>query len=139
MICICYAQCNPFLFISDMIKPWWVWGFWVSPLSYGQQAISVNEFTATRWTMACSLDYCRRIILHEKMLNIFSKYEDISLMVYPDFAEINFWKHSSWYCYSPASRLTQQQSLVLARSWCDICICFPFQRYSDSCSSLPQP
>ncbi|XP_010414331.1 PREDICTED: ABC transporter G family member 31 [Camelina sativa] len=31
------------------IKPWWVWGFWVSPLSYGQRAIAVNEFTATRW------------------------------------------------------------------------------------------
>ncbi|KAK1311612.1 ABC transporter G family member 31 [Acorus calamus] len=33
----------------DVIKPWWVWAFWVSPLSYGQRAISVNEFSATRW------------------------------------------------------------------------------------------
>lgn len=32
-----------------MIKPWWLWAFWVSPLSYGQRAISVNEFTAERW------------------------------------------------------------------------------------------
>ncbi|KAF5193110.1 Abc transporter g family member, partial [Thalictrum thalictroides] len=32
-----------------MIKPWWVWGFWLSPLTYGQRAISVNEFSATRW------------------------------------------------------------------------------------------
>ncbi|KAL5740116.1 hypothetical protein ACOSQ2_029296 [Xanthoceras sorbifolium] len=37
------------VFISDMIKPWWVWGFWVSLLSYRQRAISVNEFSATRW------------------------------------------------------------------------------------------
>ncbi|KAL5806630.1 hypothetical protein ACOSQ4_029363 [Xanthoceras sorbifolium] len=38
-----------FIIPKDMIKPWWVWGFWVSPLSYGQRAISVNEFSATRW------------------------------------------------------------------------------------------
>ncbi|TMX00544.1 hypothetical protein EJD97_000623 [Solanum chilense] len=38
-----------FLLPKEMIKPWWIWAFWVSPLSYGQRAISVNEFTATRW------------------------------------------------------------------------------------------
>ncbi|XP_030969146.1 ABC transporter G family member 31-like isoform X2 [Quercus lobata] len=38
-----------FIIPKGMIKPWWIWGFWVSPLSYGQSAISVNEFTATRW------------------------------------------------------------------------------------------
>ncbi|XP_057956194.1 ABC transporter G family member 31 isoform X2 [Malania oleifera] len=38
-----------FILPKAMIKPWWVWGFWLSPLSYGQRAISVNEFSATRW------------------------------------------------------------------------------------------
>ncbi|KAJ4725593.1 Pleiotropic drug resistance ABC transporter [Melia azedarach] len=38
-----------FILPKERIKPWWVWGFWVSPLSYGQRAISVNEFSATRW------------------------------------------------------------------------------------------
>lgn len=38
-----------FIVPKGMIKPWWKWAFWVSPLSYGQRAISVNEFTATRW------------------------------------------------------------------------------------------
>ncbi|PON63000.1 ABC transporter-like [Parasponia andersonii] len=38
-----------FIIPKGMIKPWWVWAFWVSPLTYGQRAISVNEFTATRW------------------------------------------------------------------------------------------
>ncbi|KAL2898725.1 ABC transporter G family member 31 [Bienertia sinuspersici] len=37
------------LCLGDMIKPWWIWAYWVSPLSYAQNAISVNEFTATRW------------------------------------------------------------------------------------------
>ncbi|XP_022948217.1 ABC transporter G family member 31-like isoform X1 [Cucurbita moschata] len=38
-----------FMIPKEMIKPWWSWAFWVSPLSYSQRAISVNEFTATRW------------------------------------------------------------------------------------------
>ncbi|GLT73346.1 hypothetical protein SLA2020_452130 [Shorea laevis] len=38
-----------FIIPKSMIKPWSIWAFWLSPLSYGQSAISVNEFTATRW------------------------------------------------------------------------------------------
>lgn len=38
-----------FIIPKGMIKPWWVWGYWLSPLSYGQTAVSLNEFTATRW------------------------------------------------------------------------------------------
>nr|XP_043635485.1 ABC transporter G family member 31 [Erigeron canadensis] len=38
-----------FIMPKDMIKPWWTWGFWMSPLSYAQRAIAVNEFTSTRW------------------------------------------------------------------------------------------
>ncbi|XP_007016113.2 PREDICTED: ABC transporter G family member 31 [Theobroma cacao] len=38
-----------FLIPKDKVKPWWVWASWLSPLQYGQRAISVNEFTASRW------------------------------------------------------------------------------------------
>ncbi|MQM15829.1 hypothetical protein Taro_048780 [Colocasia esculenta] len=38
-----------FIVPKDSIKPWWIWAFWLSPLSYAQRAISVNEFTASRW------------------------------------------------------------------------------------------
>ncbi|KAK7385522.1 hypothetical protein VNO78_31244 [Psophocarpus tetragonolobus] len=38
-----------FIVPKGMIKPWWIWGYWLSPLTYGQRAISVNEFTASRW------------------------------------------------------------------------------------------
>ncbi|KAH7838131.1 hypothetical protein Vadar_022406 [Vaccinium darrowii] len=41
-----------FIIPKAMIKPWWSWALWVSPLSYAQRAISVNEFTATRWMKA---------------------------------------------------------------------------------------
>ncbi|XP_051142945.1 ABC transporter G family member 31-like isoform X2 [Andrographis paniculata] len=38
-----------FVIPKGMIKPWWIWAYWVSPLSYAQRAIAVNEFLATRW------------------------------------------------------------------------------------------
>ncbi|KAJ4977881.1 hypothetical protein NE237_008661 [Protea cynaroides] len=38
-----------FVLPKAMIKPWWIWAFWLSPLQYAMNAISVNEFTATRW------------------------------------------------------------------------------------------
>ncbi|KAG2673155.1 hypothetical protein I3760_13G076600 [Carya illinoinensis] len=44
-----------FIIPHSMIKPWWIWAFWVSPLSYAQRAISVNEFTATRWMERSSI------------------------------------------------------------------------------------
>ncbi|KAL8148056.1 hypothetical protein AgCh_005408 [Apium graveolens] len=33
----------------DSIPKWWIWGFWVSPLMYGQDASSVNEFLGHSW------------------------------------------------------------------------------------------
>ncbi|CAI0467875.1 unnamed protein product [Linum tenue] len=38
-----------FIIPKAMVKPWWAWAFWVSPLTYAQRAISVNEFGADRW------------------------------------------------------------------------------------------
>ncbi|XP_052887191.1 ABC transporter G family member 31-like [Gossypium arboreum] len=38
-----------FVIPKDQIKPWWVWASWLSPLQYAQRAVSINEFTATRW------------------------------------------------------------------------------------------
>lgn len=35
--------------LSESIHPWWIWGYWLSPLSYAQNAIAVNEFLAPRW------------------------------------------------------------------------------------------
>ncbi|WOL16537.1 hypothetical protein Cni_G25324 [Canna indica] len=39
-----------FIVPKHEIKSWWSWAFWVSPLTYGQQAISVNEFTDSKWS-----------------------------------------------------------------------------------------
>ncbi|XP_059642943.1 pleiotropic drug resistance protein 1-like isoform X3 [Cornus florida] len=33
----------------DDVKSWWIWGYWMSPLMYGQNAILVNEFLGNSW------------------------------------------------------------------------------------------
>ncbi|KAJ3670859.1 hypothetical protein LUZ60_008285 [Juncus effusus] len=38
-----------FILSHDNIKPWWVWGYWISPLMYAQNAISTNEFLGHSW------------------------------------------------------------------------------------------
>lgn len=40
---------------TDDIKPWWIWGYWASPMMYSQQAISINEFLASRWAIVSFL------------------------------------------------------------------------------------
>ncbi|ONK59473.1 uncharacterized protein A4U43_C08F6790 [Asparagus officinalis] len=38
-----------FILSRDDVKKWWIWGYWISPLMYGQNAISVNEFLGNSW------------------------------------------------------------------------------------------
>ncbi|XVF88175.1 hypothetical protein PTKIN_Ptkin19aG0029300 [Pterospermum kingtungense] len=38
-----------FILSHDNVKKWWLWGYWISPLMYGQNAIAVNEFLGKSW------------------------------------------------------------------------------------------
>ncbi|GMN21500.1 hypothetical protein TIFTF001_045511 [Ficus carica] len=38
-----------FVLSRDDIKKWLVWGYWISPMMYGQTAIVVNEFSGRSW------------------------------------------------------------------------------------------
>ncbi|XP_065849475.1 pleiotropic drug resistance protein 1-like [Euphorbia lathyris] len=38
-----------FVLSHDDVQKWWLWGYWVSPLTYVQNAISVNEFLGESW------------------------------------------------------------------------------------------
>lgn len=38
-----------FVISKDNIQPWWIWGYWTSPMMYGQNAIAINEFLDDRW------------------------------------------------------------------------------------------
>ncbi|EEF35084.1 ATP-binding cassette transporter, putative [Ricinus communis] len=33
----------------DDIKKWWTWGYWISPMMYGQNALVANEFLGESW------------------------------------------------------------------------------------------
>ncbi|WOL15669.1 hypothetical protein Cni_G24450 [Canna indica] len=39
-----------FVISKDDIKPWWIWGYWSSPMMYGQNALAINEFLDPRWS-----------------------------------------------------------------------------------------
>uniref|UniRef100_A0A453F172 ABC transporter domain-containing protein n=1 Tax=Aegilops tauschii subsp. strangulata TaxID=200361 RepID=A0A453F172_AEGTS len=38
-----------FILVREKVKKWWIWGYWISPLMYAQNAISVNEFFGHSW------------------------------------------------------------------------------------------
>ncbi|PQP92778.1 pleiotropic drug resistance protein 1 [Prunus yedoensis var. nudiflora] len=38
-----------FVLSREAVPKWWLWGYWVSPLMYGQNAITVNEFLGKNW------------------------------------------------------------------------------------------
>ncbi|XP_031127767.1 pleiotropic drug resistance protein 1-like isoform X1 [Ipomoea triloba] len=38
-----------FILSRDEVKKWWIWGYWISPLMYAQNAISVNEYLGKSW------------------------------------------------------------------------------------------
>ncbi|XP_073306955.1 pleiotropic drug resistance protein 3-like isoform X1 [Primulina huaijiensis] len=38
-----------FIIQRSSLPPWLRWGFWVSPMTYGEIGISLNEFLAPRW------------------------------------------------------------------------------------------
>ncbi|XP_022732621.1 ABC transporter G family member 32 [Durio zibethinus] len=38
-----------YIISRDRIPSWWIWGYWVSPLTYAQNAASVNEFLGNSW------------------------------------------------------------------------------------------
>ncbi|PON48568.1 ABC transporter-like [Trema orientale] len=39
-----------YIVAKDDIKPWMIWGYYVSPMMYGQNAIAINEFLDKRWS-----------------------------------------------------------------------------------------
>lgn len=38
-----------FILSRDSIPKWWIWGYWISPLMYAQNAASTNEFLGHSW------------------------------------------------------------------------------------------
>ncbi|ERM97072.1 hypothetical protein AMTR_s00122p00119310 [Amborella trichopoda] len=38
-----------FILSREQVKKWWIWGYWISPMMYAQNALSVNEFLGNSW------------------------------------------------------------------------------------------
>ncbi|KAK8645856.1 hypothetical protein V6N13_119664 [Hibiscus sabdariffa] len=38
-----------FVLSRENIKGWWIWGYWISPMMYGQNALMANEFLGNQW------------------------------------------------------------------------------------------
>ncbi|XP_061340282.1 ABC transporter G family member 39-like isoform X3 [Gastrolobium bilobum] len=39
-----------FIIAKEDIEPWMIWGYYLSPVMYGQNAITINEFLDKRWS-----------------------------------------------------------------------------------------
>lgn len=51
------AQATLIMSFTDDIEPWMIWGYYASPMMYGQNAIAINEFLDKRWSAVRSLTY----------------------------------------------------------------------------------
>ncbi|XP_022148619.1 pleiotropic drug resistance protein 1-like [Momordica charantia] len=38
-----------FVLARGDVHPWWIWGYWISPMMYAQNALAVNEFLGHKW------------------------------------------------------------------------------------------
>ncbi|KAJ6427479.1 hypothetical protein OIU84_022973 [Salix udensis] len=63
-----------FIVPKGSIPDWWGWGYWVSPLSYGFNAIAGNEMSAPRWMNKLGSD--NTIRLGTTVLKNFDVYTD---------------------------------------------------------------
>ncbi|CAO2203983.1 unnamed protein product [Urochloa humidicola] len=47
---LAFQALGGYILARPNIKKWWIWGYWISPLSYAQNAISTNEFLGRSWS-----------------------------------------------------------------------------------------
>lgn len=40
---------NECLMVTGDIPNWWIWGYWISPMTYAFNGLAVNEMYAPRW------------------------------------------------------------------------------------------
>ncbi|OMO57673.1 reverse transcriptase [Corchorus capsularis] len=57
-----------FIVAKDAIEPWMIWGYYVSPMMYGQNAIAINEFLADRWSTPLLNSTVGKTLLKERGL-----------------------------------------------------------------------
>ncbi|KAK4489415.1 hypothetical protein RD792_005224 [Penstemon davidsonii] len=63
-----------FILPKDQYPDWWKWGYYVSPFSYGYNALSINEMFGPRWMSKMAAD--NSTPLGVAILNMFDIYTD---------------------------------------------------------------
>lgn len=63
-----------FILPKREIPNWWIWGYWVSPLTYAYNALAVNEMFAPRWMNKLGADRVTRLGI--QVLNNFDVYSE---------------------------------------------------------------
>ncbi|VVA18637.1 PREDICTED: pleiotropic drug resistance [Prunus dulcis] len=63
-----------FIIPRGEIPKWWIWGYWVSPMTYGFNAMTVNEMYSPRWMNKLASDNVTS--LGVAVLNNFNVYPD---------------------------------------------------------------
>ncbi|XP_047340987.1 ABC transporter G family member 35-like [Impatiens glandulifera] len=69
LVLLLVFQLGGFILPYDQIPKWWQWGYWASPLTYGFNALAVNEMFAPRWMNKSASDGVTK--LGVAVLNVF--------------------------------------------------------------------
>ncbi|XP_043701567.1 pleiotropic drug resistance protein 3-like isoform X2 [Telopea speciosissima] len=83
---LCLLLFSGFIIPQPYMPVWLKWGFWVSPLSYGEIGLSLNEFLAPRWQMMSTNTTLGQQILQSRGLTFQSYFYWISFGVLLGFA-----------------------------------------------------
>ncbi|XVF74663.1 hypothetical protein PTKIN_Ptkin13bG0129500 [Pterospermum kingtungense] len=54
ILLVLFANCG-YVLSRDEVKKWWIWGYWISPMMYSQNAIVINEFLGESWNQVIPL------------------------------------------------------------------------------------
>ncbi|KAL1298136.1 hypothetical protein HN51_042543 [Arachis hypogaea] len=54
---LAFLSLGGFLLSRKNIKDWWIWGYWCSPLMYGQTGLMVNEFLGHNWNKSSNPNF----------------------------------------------------------------------------------
>ncbi|XP_042478937.1 pleiotropic drug resistance protein 3-like isoform X4 [Macadamia integrifolia] len=83
---LCLLLFSGFVIPQPYMPVWLKWAFWVSPLSYGEIGLSINEFLAPRWQMMSTNSTLGQQILENRGLNFPSYYYWMSFGILFGFA-----------------------------------------------------
>jgi len=57
------------LLLAELIRGWWIWAYWISPLSFTVRSLALNEFSTKQWS--APYEYDPSITLGEASLAVF--------------------------------------------------------------------